>query len=121
MSQPVILVVDDEESNRQVCREALEFEGYEVVVASGTSDAVEVLSTREVDAVVCDIQMPHNGKRLYEFLLGRFPELAGRFIFVTGNAAKKAEVERAAKAPCLLKPFSIAALVNAMRAALGYR
>jgi CheY-like chemotaxis protein len=119
MSRPLILVVDDEESNRQVCREALEYQGYEVVVAAGTCEAVEILSTREVDAIVCDIQMPHNGKRLHEFLLARFPELAGRFIFVTGNAAKKAEVEREARTtPCLLKPFSISTLMEAMRAAL---
>lgn len=121
MERPVILVVDDEESNRQVCREALELEGYDVVVATGTCEAVDVLSSREVDAVVCDVQMPHNGKRLHEYLMARFPELAGRFIFVTGSPARKAEIDVASRAVCLLKPFSIATLLNAMKTALGYR
>lgn len=119
MPKPVILVVDDEDAARQVCHEALELDGYEVVTASGTNEAVEVLASRDVDAVVCDVQMPHNGMRLYEFLLYRFPDLAGRFIFVTGSPVKKAEVEKLPKkAACILKPFSLALLLDTLRTAL---
>ena len=119
MEKPVVLVVDDEETNREICSEALELDGYEAVTASGTQEAVQVLSTREVAAVVCDIQMPHNGIRVYEYLLQKFPELSGRFIFVTGSPARKAEVDNLpSRVPCLLKPFSIRTLLETMRAAL---
>lgn len=120
MSRPVILVVDDEDSAREICQEALALDGYEVLSASGTREAVAILSSREVDAVVCDIQMPHNGVRIYEYLLREFPQLAGRFIFVTGSPVKKAEVERLPRsAPCLLKPFSLRLLLETMRAAFS--
>lgn len=115
----MVLVVDDEEANRQVCREALELDGYEVLSAGNTLEAVEILSSREVAAVVCDIQMPHNGVRVYEYLLQKFPGLCGRFIFVTGSPSRKAEVDNLpARVPCLLKPFSIRTLLETMRAAL---
>ncbi len=80
MQKPVVLVIDDEDMNREVCRDALELDGYEVLTATGTRQAVEVLSARNVDAIVCDMQMPHNGVRLYEFLLKKFPDLAGRIL-----------------------------------------
>jgi hypothetical protein len=68
VSKAVILVVDDEELNRAVFRDALQAEGYEVFTAAGTAEAVAVLDAREVGAIVCDIHMPHNGLKLYEYL-----------------------------------------------------
>lgn len=120
MQRPLVLVVDDEEPNREMCREALQLNGYEVIMAAGPEEAEQFLSTREVDAIVCDVSMPHNGLRVYEYLLKNFPQLRGRFIFVTGNPAKKEQVERLPNGvPCLLKPFSIRVLLDTMRAALG--
>ena len=120
MDQPIVLVVDDERANVELCKAALQLEGYEVVTALGTKEAVEVISSREVDVIVCDVQMPHNGKRVYEYLLAKYPELAGRFIFVTGNPAKKQELaEQGHTGPCLMKPYAIQSLLSAMRVALG--
>ncbi len=120
MDRPVVLVVDDELANAEMCQTALELEGYEVITANGTQEAVSVITSREVDVIVCDVQMPHNGVRVYEYLLKQYPHLAGRFIFVTGNPSKKAELAEAGhKVPCLMKPFAIQSLVQAMRMALG--
>lgn len=120
MGQPVVLVVDDERANMEMCRSALQLDGYEVVTANGTQEALQVIAAREVDVIVCDVQMPHNGKRVFEYLLTKHPELAGRFIFVTGNPAKHKEIADAGhKVPCLMKPFSLSALRDALRLALG--
>jgi CheY-like chemotaxis protein len=120
MDRPVVLVVDDERANAELCREALQLEGYEVVTAYGTKEAVAIIASREVDVIVCDVQMPYNGQRVFEFLLQKYPELAGHFIFVTGSPTKKAEIEIAGhKSPCLLKPFTIRTLLDAMRIAMG--
>ncbi len=118
--RPVVLVVDDEESNREYCQQALELNGYEVVLATGTREAVAVISQREIDFIICDISMPHNGRRVYEYLLANFPQLRGRFLFVTGNPAHKDQVERLPEpAPCLLKPYSLRALLDLLKAALS--
>jgi len=120
MERPVVLVVDDERANAEMCQAALQLEGYEVVTAFGTREALDVIETREVDVIVCDVQMPHNGKRVFEYLLAKHPELTGRFIFVTGNPAKREELAQAGHAgPCLMKPFAIRSLLDVMRATLG--
>ena len=118
--KPVVLVVDDEECNRNFCRHALELNGYDVIVAAGKREAVEVISSREVDFIICDISMPDNGKRVYEYLLANFPQLRDRFLFGTGNPAHREQVEqRFGPAPCLLKPYSLRSLLDTLKGALG--
>lgn len=117
--RPVILVVDDEVSLRFLYRETLLLHGYEVLIATTKEEAIRVIATHEVDGIVCDIQLPGNGVMVYEYLLNKHPELRGRFIFVTGNKERKEFVERTHNAtPCLLKPFPMRQLVDAMKAAL---
>ena len=118
--KPVILVVDDELSLRYLYRESLLLHGYEVVLATSKQEAIQVISTQEVDGIVCDIQLPGNGVKMYEYLLEAYPEMRGRFIFVTGSAEKRELVQRTHKAtPCLLKPFPMRLLLEAMKAALA--
>jgi len=120
MERSVILIVDDEEANRKMYREALELEGYEVIEAAGGREAIDILKTREVDAIVCDIQMPHNGIRVFEYLTENFPHLRERFIFMSGNIEKKREAEKKARAAVFLqKPFSLEHLRRTMRLVLG--
>ena len=120
MERNVILIVDDEEANRTMYRQALELDGYEVIEAAGGSEAIEILKTREVDAIVCDIHMPHNGIRVFEYLTENFAHLRERFIFMSGNAEKKREAERKAHpAAFLQKPFSLEHLRKTMRLVLG--
>lgn len=117
--KPVILVVDDELSLRYLYRETLLLHGYEVLLATTKEEAIRVISTQEVDGIVCDIQLPGNGVMMYEYLLKKHPEMRGRFIFVTGSVEKKELVERTHNAtPCLLKPFPMRQLLDAMKAAL---
>jgi len=119
VNKAVVLVVDDEDLNRAVFRDALQAEGYEVFTAANTIEAVEVLTSREVGASVCAIHMPHNGVKLFEFLLARFPQLAERFLFVTGDPSRAAALEQLAHAPrCLFRPFPIRTLVESVRRAL---
>lgn len=53
-----ILVVDDQELNRTVCRMMLDHAGYNVIEAEGGAAALECLSSVDVDAVILDLQMP---------------------------------------------------------------
>jgi CheY-like chemotaxis protein len=95
MKRSLVLVVDDQEANRSLCREALELHGYEVVAAGGVREAEE-------------------------YLLQNHPELRGRFIFMTGSPGSYARVSKLPDvAQCLLKPFSIRSLAEALKAALG--
>jgi CheY-like chemotaxis protein len=120
MERNVVLVVDDEELNRTLYRDALELDGYEVIVAVGGREAIEILDTQKVDAIVCDIQMPYNGILVFEYLLEHRPHLRERFIFITGSIEKKRQAERVTEAAAYLqKPFSLRHLRDTMRLVLS--
>lgn len=53
-----ILVVDDEELIRNVIREYLENEKYEVLEAVDGEEALKMVSTHKIDLIILDIMMP---------------------------------------------------------------
>lgn len=55
---PQILVVDDEETNRDVLRRRLEREGYDVALAAHGREALERVATGGFDLVLLDVMMP---------------------------------------------------------------
>ncbi len=59
MAKGKVLVVDDEESLREICREALTDHGYEVVEAENGAKALEILKKEPgIDIVLSDLKMP---------------------------------------------------------------
>jgi two-component system response regulator ResD len=53
-----ILVIEDEENIRDVCRRYMEREGYIVVTATDGQEGWEFFQLHEPDLVVVDIMMP---------------------------------------------------------------
>src|SRR6185369_9791782 len=53
-----ILVVDDILANQKLLRETLEPEGYEVLMASDGTTALELTHTAHPDVILLDVQMP---------------------------------------------------------------
>jgi CheY-like chemotaxis protein len=53
-----VLVVDDEEGNRELLQRRLEREGYAVVTAAGGHEALGVVAQDPVDVVLLDVMMP---------------------------------------------------------------
>ena len=71
MSTPpaTILIVDDEELNRDGLARRLQRHDYEVVVAKSGREAIELLGGRRFDLVLLDIMMPGmNGLEVLKFL-----------------------------------------------------
>ena len=54
---PTVLVVDDDEHQRLLYQEELEFEGYEVILAASGQEAIDTIANQSVDCVVLDIAM----------------------------------------------------------------
>src|ERR1700747_55112 len=54
---PVILVVDDTEANRKFLQAVLEGAGFAVIAADDGEQALSILRSRKVDAIVSDILM----------------------------------------------------------------
>ena len=62
-----LLIVDDEEEILQMLRRNLELEGYEVTLATGPLDALELMKTELFNLILTDIKMPGmNGVELLQ-------------------------------------------------------
>lgn len=92
---PRILVVEDEEPNRDMLKRRLERRGFEVLIAAEGEEACRVISSERPDLVLMDASMP-NGldglpamKRVREN-----PEVAGTPIIVLTAYAMEGDRER---------------------------
>ncbi|WFS61531.1 response regulator [Pseudodesulfovibrio thermohalotolerans] len=60
MSQPKILVVDDEKHIRMLYREELEADGYTVATSDGEEDILDVVAREHPTIVILDIKLGVN-------------------------------------------------------------
>jgi adenylate cyclase len=64
-----VLIVDDNEVNRDLLAKRLQRQGYEVTVASNGFEALELMGSMSLDLVLLDIMMPQmNGYQVLETL-----------------------------------------------------
>lgn len=82
-----ILIVDDEPEIALTIADFLEPAGHIIDVAENGSDALARLEVdRPYDLIVSDLRMPElDGPGLYREVRARWPELASRFVFLTGD------------------------------------
>ena len=116
-----LLLVDDEQSVREVIRAMLSFRGYQVVEASDGAEAIERFraTTGGIDLVLLDIQMPRmNGWDTMEKLHELDPRIP--FLMLSGGISDPpgdgSALSRAAG--ILRKPFASAELLHAVRKVL---
>jgi CheY-like chemotaxis protein len=114
-----ILVVDDDQVNRQAMTLLLGREGHDVVAVENGLEAIERMGEPDTafDAVVTDLQMPRlGGRALYEQLVDERPELAHRFVFVTGDQARDETRHflESCGQPSVTKPYDLSDLINAI-------
>ncbi|HTC50059.1 MAG TPA: response regulator [Candidatus Aquilonibacter sp.] len=116
---PLLSVVDDDESMRESLPDLIKEFGF---AARAFSSAEEFLSSGSADETSClilDIAMPGmSGPELYQELKRRGEDIP--VIFITGqkDEAIRARVFKQGAAGLLLKPFSDAALLAAIKTAL---
>jgi PAS domain S-box-containing protein len=83
-----ILVVDDEEPIRKLVSMILAKGGHTVETTGDAREALVKLEGASYGAVLMDIRMPGlSGMELYNDIKTRRPEIAGRFIFITGDTS----------------------------------
>jgi len=112
-----ILVVEDNQLNRQLLRDWLEVEGYEVWSAADLKASYEAFSKRLLDAVLLDINLgPENGLDLIAWMRQK-PELGQVPVIAVTAHALVAEQERILQAgcrACLSKPIDFQLLREAL-------
>jgi PAS domain S-box-containing protein len=109
------VVVDDEDSIREIVQEGLSVRGMKVEAFGSSETALAYLATNQCDVVVCDFNLPTiNGEQLFERLRIQQSGKIPRFIFMTGDLFDPATSDRYRHfgVTILQKPFHVAALAD---------
>ncbi len=116
-----VLVVDDDPSLADVLADALRLEGHAVEAALSGRQALQLLEQTLPDLVVSDVRMPDmDGPALHAEATRRWPALAQRFLFMTGDTVS-GDTRRALERiglPVLEKPFALEDAQQAVARAL---
>ena len=119
MSQPVVLVVEDDLAIRRGLADALRYAGYEVLeAADGTAGLAQALEG-EVDLVLLDVMMPkQSGFDVLRALRAARPTLP--VIMVTARGAEEDRVRGLSEGAddYVVKPFSAKELLARVDAVL---
>jgi FixJ family two-component response regulator len=118
----LVSVVDDDESVRESLPDMLRQLGFAAAVFSSAEAflASDVISG--TDCLILDVKMPGmSGLDLQRELTTRGQEIPIVFITASGDKAIRARVLSDGAVACLFKPFSEAALLDALHAALRMR
>jgi len=118
-----ILVVEDDYELASLLNEVLIRENLTPEIAGNGMEALEELQTTDYQAVICDLMMPRiDGEALYREAAERYPYLASRFLFITGEASHHAGfADFVYRSGCSLleKPFDIEQLRAALKEMLA--
>jgi signal transduction histidine kinase/DNA-binding response OmpR family regulator len=115
-----VLVVEDENSVREMVREALETCGYTVLSASSAQQAIDLFRSHRDDValLISDVVLPDTtGPALHQSLAGEVPHL--KVLFMSGYTGDTvSERGLLQDAPFLPKPFDLSALAARVRQVL---
>jgi C4-dicarboxylate-specific signal transduction histidine kinase len=117
-----IVAVDDEPLLLKAYRRML-MDHHDVEARLGAKEALQLFEEdRSFDAVICDLQMPDmSGAELYATVARRWPDLAERFIFITGGAFSP-EARRFLEeglVSCVNKPLQVEELLDLIDTRVG--
>jgi len=119
-----VLLVEDEESLRELIGEQLESNGYKILAAENPAKAIETAERREgvIDLLLTDVVMPGmNGRELAMLIKQRRPGI--RVLYMSGYTEDAIAHRGVLEAGALLisKPFTQESLARKIREALGPR
>jgi len=114
-----VMVIDDDTEMRAMLRDFLMSEGFRVHEAATGDGVIAMLETLRPAALVLDKEMPGvNGLDLLAYVSRRHPAMPVIVITAFGGAPVRAEALRRGAAHYIEKPFRVAALLEAVRAAV---
>lgn len=113
-----ILVVEDQEDNRQILRDLLTNAGFELIEAENGAEAVAVAAARRPELILMDIQLPVMDG--YEAMrrIKADPALRAIPIIAVTSYALSGDEDKARAAGCdayVTKPFSPRAVLATIR------
>ena len=117
-----VLIVDDDIELALTYQALLQAHDYRASTAANGVQALKLVKNGDVDAILCDLNMPELAGDLFYLEVGRVrPQLLKHFIFVTAHADNSLYETflKSVKAPVLAKPVSAGCLLEKLKAVLG--
>jgi DNA-binding NtrC family response regulator len=106
-----VLVVDDEDSARSLCRDVVADGGWRVRTASTTEQALQILEQSQIDIVITDLKVPLlGGLELLKRIRETFPHVAVIMLTQFGTIENAVEATKNGAADYVTKPFHIGEL-----------
>ena len=105
-----VLLLEDDETFKDVIKTFLESNSYEVVAVSNGVDGVKEVLAQDFDIIICDMMMPNLPGDMFYLAVERMrPHLCGRFVFITGlrGNCKVTDFIRKVNGTMLSKPFQV--------------
>lgn len=119
-----VLIVDDDESIREVAQVSLELVGgYEVLTADHGTRGLEVAGEALPDAILLDLMMPDlDGTEVFARLQGEAATRQIPVIFMTAKAQQQQldDLRTIGAAGVIAKPFDAMTLASQVAAILGW-
>jgi response regulator RpfG family c-di-GMP phosphodiesterase len=118
--RPRVLVVDDEQSIRDMLAELLEMDGYNVATATDGMNALDVLeSSAHFDLVLTDLKMPRMGGISLLDQVGRHsPSTTAVIMTGFGTVETAIDAMKRGAYDYILKPFKIDEVLHVVRRAI---
>jgi DNA-binding NtrC family response regulator len=110
-----LLLVEDDEAYAAILKEYLETSNFIVTLAKDGLEALKQVMAADFDVIVCDMLMPKMpGNMFYVAVERTKPELAKRFVFITGHESdpKISAFLKQVRGLSLFKPFQMHQLVE---------
>jgi len=118
-----ILAVDDEAVILDLIVDAFGRDGRHTIDTAGSArEALQKLERRNYDIILLDLKMPEmDGQQLFHEIRRRWPDLARRVIFASGDTLHPdtRHFLDTSGCPCVDKPFKLEHLAGAMKAIVG--
>jgi NADH-quinone oxidoreductase subunit E len=114
-----VVVIDDEDSIRDSCRQTLESEGYRVSVAAKGMEGLDLLKSARPRVVILDLRMPgFSGLEVLKKLPGIDPQVIPIIITGYGTIGVAVETMKLGAFDFLTKPLDVDRLLGAVEQGL---
>lgn len=122
MEEKKVLIVDDEDSIREVFEIALKHKGYTVFSAESGEEALELLEKETIPVMFLDINLPGiNGIDLCKKIIKKTPETIAYAVTGYASTYKSSECKAAGFDNYFAKPLPLETLFNATQHAFNKR
>ena len=118
--RPTILIVEDDDNQREGLRKALEPAGYRILLAPGAKEAMDLVRSERVDVMLTDLRMPGGGGMdLMRNAQRANPDLVTILLTAYGTVETAVKAMKEGAYDFLTKPINLDRLEMVVRRALS--